>query len=79
VSWAQAVALAALRGYQLVISPVLGPQCRFAPSCSEYARQAIADHGVLWGAMLAAGRLLRCHPFHPGGFDPPPRPGQVLS
>lgn len=64
----------ALRFYQLAISPWLGPTCRFSPSCSEYARIAIAQHGVVRGSLLAARRLLRCHPFHPGGWDPVPEP-----
>ena len=58
--------------YQRLISPWLPRACRFAPTCSEYARQAILDHGLLLGGWLAAGRLLRCHPFNPGGYDPPP-------
>jgi putative membrane protein insertion efficiency factor len=66
------VLLALLRGYQLGISPLLGPSCRFYPSCSEYAIQAIRRHGVGRGLRLTAARLLRCHPFHPGGFDPVP-------
>jgi putative membrane protein insertion efficiency factor len=64
--------LAAIRGYQLVLSPLWGPTCRFYPSCSEYAGVAISRHGVTRGAYLATRRLLRCHPFHPGGFDPVP-------
>ena len=58
--------------YQRLISPLLPAACRFAPTCSEYARQAVADHGVIRGLAWAAGRLARCHPFHPGGWDPPP-------
>jgi uncharacterized protein len=61
-----------IRGYQFVISPWLPRACRFAPSCSEYARMAIVSHGVARGSALAGWRLLRCHPFHPGGYDPPP-------
>ena len=61
-----------IRAYQLTISPLLGPHCRFAPSCSEYAREAIQRHGALSGARLAVLRIARCHPFHPGGFDPVP-------
>lgn len=75
----RAAAAAAVVAYQRLISPVLGQHCRFAPSCSEYARLAILDHGVLRGAGLAAWRLLRCHPFHPGGFDPPPPARRKLS
>ncbi|MBR9984572.1 MAG: membrane protein insertion efficiency factor YidD [Desulfosarcina sp.] len=58
--------------YQHFISPVLGPACRFVPSCSEYAYQAISTYGVGRGSLLALKRLLRCHPFNPGGFDPVP-------
>jgi putative membrane protein insertion efficiency factor len=61
-----------LRGYQLVISPLLGPRCRFYPSCSAYAIQAITVHGPLRGSWLAGRRLLRCHPWNPGGPDPVP-------
>jgi putative membrane protein insertion efficiency factor len=59
-----------LRAYQLVISPHLPPACRFTPTCSEYAIQAIAKYGALRGIYLALRRLLKCHPFHQGGFDP---------
>lgn len=58
--------------YRLTISPWLGPSCRFAPSCSEYALIALEEHGPLRGLVLAVRRLLRCHPFHPAGFDPVP-------
>jgi putative membrane protein insertion efficiency factor len=61
-----------IRGYQLIVSPVLGPACRFYPSCSQYACLAIDRYGVVKGSYLAIRRLLRCHPFHPGGFDPVP-------
>jgi len=61
-----------LRGYKLVVSPLLPPACRFYPSCSSYAYQAVEKHGVLRGILLAARRLGRCHPLHPGGFDPVP-------
>lgn len=66
------LAVQAITVYQRLLSPVLGGQCRFAPSCSEYARLAVLRHGAIRGAGLALGRLLRCHPFHPGGYDPPP-------
>jgi putative membrane protein insertion efficiency factor len=67
----------AVRGYQLAIRPLLPPSCRFAPGCSEYARQAFLEHGALMGAWLALRRVARCHPWNPGGYDPPPpaRPG----
>ena len=70
--------LAVLAGYRRWISPLLGPRCRFAPSCSAYAAEAVAEHGAARGSWLAARRLVRCHPFHPGGFDPvPPPPGEL--
>lgn len=68
----RSVLLLLLRGYKLVISPWLGNRCRFHPSCSDYARDAIVEHGAGYGTYLAARRLCRCHPFHPGGFDPVP-------
>jgi uncharacterized protein len=58
--------------YKRRISPLLPPACRFEPTCSVYAREAIARHGLVRGAALSVGRLLRCHPFHKGGFDPVP-------
>jgi len=61
-----------LRVYQRCISPLLGPRCRFHPSCSEYAIQALARFGALRGSWLTIRRLSRCHPLHPGGFDPVP-------
>jgi len=61
-----------IRAYQFTLSPVLGPACRFYPSCSEYAQQAIERHGAALGTWYAIKRLLRCHPFHPGGVDPIP-------
>ena len=61
-----------LRGYQYAIRPLLGANCRFAPTCSDYAREAIERHGALKGSYLALRRVLRCHPYHPGGYDPVP-------
>ena len=61
-----------VRVYQYLISPVLGPHCRFYPSCSHYAVEAIERHGLLRGVLLAVRRLSRCHPWHPGGVDPVP-------
>jgi putative membrane protein insertion efficiency factor len=61
-----------IRGYQLAISPLLGPRCRFYPSCSHYAIEAIETHGALSGVWLTIKRISRCHPWHEGGFDPVP-------
>ncbi|WP_395826393.1 membrane protein insertion efficiency factor YidD [Collimonas sp.] len=61
-----------LRLYKLGISPFLGQNCRFYPSCSDYAAEAIRTHGALKGSMLAGRRLCKCHPWHPGGVDPVP-------
>jgi putative membrane protein insertion efficiency factor len=61
-----------IRGYQLAISPLLGPRCRFYPSCSHYAIEAIETHGALRGVWLTIKRISRCHPWHEGGFDPVP-------
>jgi len=69
---AAAVATAVLDFYKRVISPWLPPACRFEPTCSIYALESISRHGFGKGMKLAAGRLLRCHPFHAGGFDPVP-------
>ncbi|MFO1426863.1 MAG: membrane protein insertion efficiency factor YidD [Steroidobacteraceae bacterium] len=68
----RAVVSALIRLYQLVVSPWLGPRCRFHPSCSHYALEALEVHGLLRGGWLAARRLGRCHPWHPGGLDPVP-------
>ena len=67
-----ALLIAPIQLYRLCISPFLGMRCRFAPSCAEYAMQAIAQHGALRGGWLAVRRLARCHPFHAGGDDPVP-------
>jgi uncharacterized protein len=61
-----------IRAYQLILSPWLGPRCRFYPSCSCYAHAAIETHGALRGSWLALRRVLRCHPFNEGGYDPVP-------
>lgn len=68
-----------LRAYQLLISPVLGNHCRFYPSCSQYAIEAVDRHGVARGGWLAIRRLGRCHPWHPGGFDPVPGAARPAS
>ena len=67
--------LTAIRVYQLTVSPLLGPVCRFYPSCSHYGYEAIARHGAMYGSYLTVRRLLRCHPWNPGGVDlvPPER------
>lgn len=59
-----------LRGYKLLVSPLLPSACRFLPTCSEYAREAVEKHGTARGIWMGARRLARCHPFHAGGFDP---------
>jgi putative membrane protein insertion efficiency factor len=61
-----------IRGYQLLLSPLIGPRCRFYPSCSCYAHTAIERYGALRGSWLGLRRLLRCHPFNTGGYDPVP-------
>ena len=67
------IALGAIKSYQRVISPAFPPSCRFTPTCSEYTYQAVQRHGVLRGVWLGLSRLVRCHPFHPGGYDPVPK------
>jgi uncharacterized protein len=64
------IALQILRGYKWAISPMFPPACRYVPSCSEYAIEAVERYGVLRGGVMAIGRLLRCHPFVRGGYDP---------
>ena len=64
------VLLHLIRTYQLVISPLFPPSCRFTPTCSTYAMEAIREYGALRGCYMTVRRLLRCHPFHPGGYDP---------
>ena len=66
------VLLALVTGYRRALSPMLGPRCRFAPSCSAYAAEALVVHGAGRGTWLAVSRVARCHPFHPGGHDPVP-------
>jgi putative membrane protein insertion efficiency factor len=64
--------IAFVRFYQLTISRLLGPVCRFEPSCSRYAVACLESHGAVRGSLLSIVRLCKCHPFHPGGYDPPP-------
>jgi len=66
------VLLLALRAYQYALRPLLGSNCRFYPSCSDYSREAIERHGAAKGSWLAGRRIARCHPYHPGGYDPVP-------
>ncbi|HEY8341659.1 MAG TPA: membrane protein insertion efficiency factor YidD [Calditerricola sp.] len=68
----KAVALALIRAYQRWISPLKPPVCRFYPTCSAYAYEAVAKYGVARGLFLALKRVAKCHPFHPGGVDPVP-------
>ena len=70
----RAVLLLLIRVYQLTLSRLLGPSCRFEPSCSHYTATCIERFGALRGSWLGIKRIGRCHPFHPGGFDPPPHP-----
>ena len=64
------VALAAIRGYQRLLSPLLPPTCRYLPTCSQYAYEAIGRYGIVRGGAKALRRILRCHPFSRGGYDP---------
>jgi len=66
----KALLVALIRTYQRLISPMLAPSCRFHPTCSEYAVQAIQKYGPVHGLVKALWRIIRCNPFHPGGFDP---------
>ena len=70
----RAVLLFLIRVYQLTLSRLLGPSCRFEPSCSSYTASCIERFGALRGSWLGIKRIGRCHPFNPGGFDPPPHP-----
>lgn len=69
--------LAILFFYKRVISPLLGNRCRFYPTCSDYMAESIRLHGVFRGIGMGTGRLLKCHPFHPGGYDPVPEKQEV--
>lgn len=66
----KSVMIALIRFYQKFISPLKGPTCRFYPTCSDYSLQAVKKYGALRGGYLSIRRILKCHPFHPGGYDP---------
>ena len=66
----KSIAVGAIRVYQRFISPMLPKACRFEPTCSEYTRQAISRYGIARGVFMGFIRLMKCHPFHPGGYDP---------
>ncbi len=68
----RAVVLAVLKGYKYLISPLLGPRCRFYPTCSEYAIESVERFGSMKGSWLALKRISKCHPWHSGGYDPVP-------
>ena len=72
MNWPRMALIALVRLYQLLISPLLPPTCRFYPSCSQYALGALARHGAVRGTGLTAVRIAKCHPWHPGGIDPVP-------
>lgn len=72
MSWGAKGVCWLVRGYQMTLGHVLGGHCRFYPSCSNYMLEAVGRHGVFFGALLGVGRILRCHPWHPGGPDPVP-------
>jgi putative membrane protein insertion efficiency factor len=71
--------LRVLQTYKRIVSPALSPACRFVPTCSEYAAEAVECHGVWRGALFAAWRLIRCNPFAVGGYDPVPGTGSAIS
>jgi uncharacterized protein len=70
--WPRRLVMATIRGYQLVLAPLVFTQCRFIPSCSHYTFEAVARYGALKGSWLGLRRIVRCHPFCPGGYDPVP-------
>lgn len=71
--------IALIRGYKRWISPLLGHHCRFTPTCSEYAMEALAVHGAVKGLILSVWRILRCNPFCRGGYDPVPEKGRWVN
>lgn len=72
LAWPRQAVAGLIRGYQRFISPALPASCRFSPTCSQYTLEAVTRHGVIRGGWLGVRRIARCHPFHPGGFDPVP-------
>ena len=66
------IVIAIIKVYQYIISPLLGPRCRFTPTCSHYSVEALKTHGFFIGIKLTLVRIFKCHPFHKGGFDPVP-------
>jgi putative membrane protein insertion efficiency factor len=70
--WPRRAAIAMIRGYQVSLAHLMVTQCRFTPSCSNYTLEAVNRYGVVKGCWLGARRILRCHPLHPGGYDPVP-------
>jgi putative membrane protein insertion efficiency factor len=70
--WPARILVTGVHAYRLVLGPILGGSCRFVPSCSSYAIEAIERHGTVRGSRLAVGRILRCHPFQQSGYDPVP-------
>jgi putative membrane protein insertion efficiency factor len=68
------IVIGLIKAYRLLISPLFAPTCRFQPTCSQYAIEAVERFGAIRGSWLALRRILRCHPFHPGGYDPVPLP-----
>lgn len=70
--WPRQIVMALIRGYQLTLSHLMITSCRFTPSCSHYTHEAVARYGALRGGWMGLKRILRCHPFHPGGYDPVP-------
>ena len=79
MNWSTGLAILAVRGYQVLLRPLLPPACRFVPSCSEYCAEAVTRHGVRRGLWLAVRRIARCHPWNPGGYDPPPTSASMIS
>ncbi len=70
--WPRQVGAALIRGYQRFVSPAFPPRCRFSPSCSQYTLEAVERYGLVRGVWYGLRRLVKCHPFHPGGYDPLP-------